>query len=121
MNIEELRDHCLSVRCAYESFPFGHDVLVFKIMGKMFACADLAPRDGMLRVDLKCDPERSALLRERYTGITRGHYGETLLWNAVALESDVPDAMIRQLIEHSVDEVLKNLPKSKIREYLNGL
>lgn len=120
MNIEELRDYCLSVRGAEESFPFGYDVLVFKVMGKMFAYIGIEPKDGMLSVNLKCDPERSEHLRERYAGVSRGHYGNTLLWNAVTLESDVPDALIRELIEHSVEEVVKSLPRAKRQEYLDG-
>ena len=31
MNIEEFRDHCLSVREAEECFPFGEDTLVYKV------------------------------------------------------------------------------------------
>ena len=40
MNIEAFRDYCLSKKGVTESLPFGPDVLVFKVMGKMFAlCA----------------------------------------------------------------------------------
>jgi predicted DNA-binding protein (MmcQ/YjbR family) len=116
MNIEELREYCLSVRGAEESFPFDETTLVFKIVGKMFAFTGLDAADGRFVVCLKCDPDRSVLLRERYTGVGRSHYGgQTLLWNGVALDSDVPDELIRELIDHSVEEVLKKLPK-KIRE-----
>lgn len=87
-------------------------------MGKMFAYTDLEPKDGTFSVNLKCDPERSESLRERYAGVHRGHY-DTLLWNAVALESDVPDDLICELIRHSVDEVVKSMPKSKRRQYLD--
>lgn len=117
MNIEELREYCLSVKGSSESFPFDDAVLVFKIMGKMFAYIWLEPRDGRFRVELKCDPERSAELRERYEGIRAGHYSGTLLWNAVYLESDVPDCLIRELIDHSVDEVVKKLTRAKRKEY----
>lgn len=118
MNIEELREFCLSVRGSSEGFPFDDTVLVFKIMGKMFAYIGLEPRDGRLRVEMKCDPERSIELRERYDGITAGHYSGSLLWNAVYLDSDVPADLIRELILHSVDEVVKKLPRAKQKEYL---
>ncbi|MDR2009442.1 MAG: MmcQ/YjbR family DNA-binding protein [Bacteroidales bacterium] len=119
MNIEELREYCLSVKDTTESLPFlGHNVLVFKIMDKMYAFAPLEPKDGRFKVDLKCDPERSVELRERYTGITPGHVPSALSWNSVYLESDVPDHLIRELIRNSVDEVIKNLPKKKREEYL---
>lgn len=118
MNIEELRDYCLSVRGASESFPFDDTVLVFKIMGKMFAYIGLEPRDGCFRVEMKCDPERTLELRERYDGIGPGHFSSSLLWNAVRLDGDVPDNLIKELIAHSVDEVVKKLPRAKRKEYL---
>lgn len=119
MNIEELRDHCLAVREAEECFPFGPDVATYKIMGKAFAFLELTPRNGTFKVDLKCDPERSIDLRERYHGVGRGHAGEQcLLWNGVTLDSDVPDDVIVELIEHSADQVISALPRYKRQEYL---
>ena len=117
MNIEELREYCLSVKGAAESFPFDDTVLVFKIMDKMFAYIGLEPRDGIFRVQMKCDPVRSEELRDRYEGIGPGHFSTSMLWNAVCLESDVPDELIRELIAHSVEEVVKKLTKAKREEY----
>ncbi|SBW02001.1 conserved hypothetical protein [uncultured Dysgonomonas sp.] len=119
MNIEELRDYCISVKGATESFPFNEMTLVFKVMGKMFAYTRLKPKDGGFSVDLKCDPEKSADLRERYRGVGHGTHTQGLLWNKVCLDSDVPDNLIEELIKHSVDEVIKKLPKKKRYEYLN--
>ncbi|MDR2148049.1 MAG: MmcQ/YjbR family DNA-binding protein, partial [Tannerella sp.] len=100
MNIEELRNCCISVKGASESFPLDETTLVFKVMGKMFAYTGLEPKDGQFRVDLKCDPEKSCELREKYEGIRRGTHTRELMWNAVYLESDVPDSLIRELIAH---------------------
>ncbi|MCD8193375.1 MAG: MmcQ/YjbR family DNA-binding protein [Tannerellaceae bacterium] len=119
MNIEELRDHCLQVKGATESFPFDDTILVFKVMEKMFAYISIAPKDGRFQVNLKCDPEQSVILRDKYNGITHGTHTRTLLWNTVYLESDVPDTLIKELILHSVDEVIKKLPKKKREAYLN--
>jgi predicted DNA-binding protein (MmcQ/YjbR family) len=118
MNIEELREYCIAVKGASESFPFDETTLVFKIMGKMFAYIGLEPKDGQLAVNLKCAPEKSIELREKYGGIRNGiHCPQGFLWNAVHMESDVPDRLIKELIEHSVEEVIKNLPKKKQAEY----
>lgn len=117
MNIEELREYCLSVKGCSESTPFlQNSVLAFKVMDKMFAFIELEPKDGRFCVCLKCHPEKSVELRERYTGITRTMF-QTLLWNAVYLESDVPDQLIKKLIDHSAEETIKKLPKSKREEY----
>jgi predicted DNA-binding protein (MmcQ/YjbR family) len=118
MNIEQLREYCISIKGAPESFPFDETTLVFKVMEKMFAYIGLEPKDGRFAVNLKCSPEKSIELRERYQGINNGiHMPQGLLWNAVCLESDVPDGLIQELIKHSVEEVIKKLPKNKQHEY----
>lgn len=119
MNIEELREHCLAVRGAEENLQTRHTILAFKVMGKVFAYIDIEPRDGRLRVEMKCDRNRSIELRERYEGISSGLFPNATMWNAVYLESDVPDTMIVELIAHSVDEVIKNLPRKKQQEYFD--
>jgi predicted DNA-binding protein (MmcQ/YjbR family) len=118
MNIEEFREICLSVKGVEETMPFDDDTPVYKVMGKMFAYFGLTPKDGRFVASLKCDPERSADLREKYYGVDKPiHSADTLKWNSVYLESDVPDALIRDLIFHSAEEVVRNLPKYKQKEY----
>jgi len=118
MNVEELREHCLSVKGAEECMPFDEDTMVYKVMGKMFAYFALTPKNGEFWVCMKCDPERSVDLRERYRGVYKGdHAGDSLLWNNIAINSDVPDPLIVELIHHSVSEVIKKLPKYKQQAY----
>jgi predicted DNA-binding protein (MmcQ/YjbR family) len=117
MNIEELRARCLAVKGASESFPFDESTLVFKVMSKMFAYIGLEPKDGLFRVNLKCDPDKSFELRERYEGVRQGIHTGSYMWNSVDLASDVPDGLIKELIAHSVEEVIKKLPKKKQEEY----
>lgn len=119
MNIEEFREYCLSIKGSSESLPFlRHNILVFKVMDKMFTYIPLEPKDGVFKANLKCDPEKSIELREKYNGITETDF-KTPSWNLVALDSDVPDDLIKELIRHSVDEVIKKLSKRKREEYLN--
>jgi predicted DNA-binding protein (MmcQ/YjbR family) len=118
MDIETLREHCLAVVGAEECMPFDDDTVVYKIMGKMFAYYALTPRDGNFWVVMKCDPDRSIELRERYNGVFKGyHSGASALWNTVVIASDVPDRLIVELIHHSVDEVVKRLPRYRQAEY----
>jgi predicted DNA-binding protein (MmcQ/YjbR family) len=37
-------------------------------------------------------------------------------WNTVEIESGVPDAELRKMIDHSYDLVVKRLPKSTARK-----
>lgn len=118
MNIESFREHCLAIKGATESMPFiDPNVVVFKVMDKMFAMLSLTPKDGIFKADMKCDPELTLEFREKYAGIGSGHVPSTLLWHRITLESDVPDKLIVELIEHAVAEVIKKLPKKKQAEY----
>ena len=120
MNIEQFREHCLSIKGAKESTPFiDPNVLVFKVVEKMFCMLSLEPKDGIFWVDLKSNPEYTQELREKYSGIGPGHVKSTLLWHRVTLDSDVPDKLIIELIHHSVDEIIKKLPKVKREAYNN--
>lgn len=119
MNIEELREHCMTIRGATESFPFDESTLVFKVMNKMFAYISLTPKDGRFRVCLKCDPAKTVELRELYEGVADGYHTKTLLWHSVYIDSDVPDKLIGELIQHSLDEVIKKLPKKERLKYID--
>lgn len=114
MNIEEIREYCISKKATTEEFPFDETTLVFKVMGKMFACIDI---DNPEWLDLKCNPEYALELRERYMGIEGAFHFNKKHWNQVATEGDVPDDLIRQLIDHSYDEVIKKFTR-KMKEEL---
>jgi len=109
MDLAQFREYCLSKPGATENTPFGPDVLVFKIGGKMFALAAL---DEMpTRVNLKCDPDLALELRDRYEQVTPGYHMNKKHWNTVEIENGVPDSEVRKMIDHSYDLVTRSLPK----------
>ena len=108
MFLEELRTYCLEKKGVEEAFPFGPNVLVFKVGGKMFALCDV---DSFDYVNLKSDPERAIDLRERYDGIQPGYHMSKVHWNSVYVNKDVSTALIIELVDHSYDLVLNSLPK----------
>lgn len=110
MNIEEIREYCLSKPEVTESFPFDEFSLVFKVMDKMFALLPLELND---RISLKCDPERAIELRETYRGVEGAYYFNKKYWNSVRLDADVPEELVKELIDHSYDEVVKKLPRKQ--------
>jgi predicted DNA-binding protein (MmcQ/YjbR family) len=122
MNIEQLRESCLAIKGAEECMPFDDDTMVYKVSGKMFAYYALTPKNGEFWVVLKCEPERALALRERYQGVYKGyHSGSSAMWNTVSIDSDVPDNLIVEMIQHSVDEVIKKLPKYKQKAYYESV
>ena len=98
MNIETLREYCISKKHATESFPFGEDTLVFKVNGKIFALVNL---DGDLSINLKCDPAFAIELRERYSSVTPGYHMNKKHWNTILFDGSVPDKEVFSWIDHS--------------------
>ena len=118
MNIEELRDFCISKKGVTEHFPFDEVTLVFKVMNKMFALSGLDDWEkGVQKINLKCNPENAIALREEYDGINPGWHMNKVHWNTVTLNnSDVSDDLVRELIDHSYDLVVTSLPKKTKKE-----
>lgn len=114
MDIEKLREYCISKKGATEEFPFGEDTLVFKVGGKMFALTGL---DGDLSINLKCDPELAIELRERYPSVQPGYHMNKTHWNTVFIDGSVSDMLVCEWIDHSYEIVVGKLPK-KMREAL---
>jgi predicted DNA-binding protein (MmcQ/YjbR family) len=113
MDFAQFREYCLSKPRATEGTPFGPDVLVFKVGGKMFALAAL---DEMpTTVNLKCDPDLALDLRDRYEQVRPGYHMNKKHWNTVEIEGSIPDAELRKMIDHSYDLVVETLPKSTAR------
>ena len=109
MDLAQFREYCLSKPRATEGTPFGPDVLVFKVSGKMFALAALD--EVPTTVNLKCDPDLALELRDRYEQVTPGYHMNKKHWNTVGIEGGIPDPELRKMIDHSYDLVAKGLRK----------
>jgi predicted DNA-binding protein (MmcQ/YjbR family) len=118
MNLEVFVEYCLSKKGVTESFPFGGDTLVFKVMNKIFALSgiDTVP----FKANLKCDPDWAVELREAHEDILPGYHMNKQHWNTVNMEEQLDESLIRKMIDHSYDLVVKSLPK-KDREILDQL
>ncbi|PKV85656.1 MmcQ/YjbR family DNA-binding protein [Streptomyces sp. TLI_146] len=110
MTPQELRAFCLAFNAATEEFPFDARTSVFKVLGKMFALSNL---DGTpLTANLKCDPDDAVRLRAEYPAIVPGWHMNKRHWNTVDVDQ-LPDRLVRELIEDSYDLVVAGLPKAE--------
>lgn len=120
MIADSLRDRVIAACSAKpgsaEDYPFGDEVAVFKVVGKMFALVTLGP--SPCSVSLKCDPDLAAGLRRRYAAITAGYHLHKRHWNTVTLDGSVPEAELLDLIDHSYELVVARLPRAE-RDKLN--
>lgn len=108
---EDLKSACLSFAGAREEFPFGEEVSVFKVAGKIFAITELA--SDPLEVSLKCEPDLAVQLRAAYPTVRPGYHLNKRHWNTVTIDGAVPDRTVLDMIEDSYDLVVAALPRAK--------
>lgn len=111
MNIEQFRAYCLSKPGTSEDFPFDEVTLCLRVMGKIFAIAGLDAE--RLEVALKCDPDHAVELRERYAEVRPGWHMNKKHWNTVDFEGSLEPSLLRHLIDHSYEQVVKTLKKAE--------
>ncbi|SEG13901.1 MmcQ/YjbR family DNA-binding protein [Parabacteroides chinchillae] len=116
MNIEEVREYCLSLRNVTECLPFDDVSLVFKVENKMFLLLPLDALEPCL--SLKCSTDYVEDLRERFKAVEPAWHFNKKYWNTIYLERDMGDGDIKYWICHSYREVIAKLPK-KIRDLYN--
>jgi predicted DNA-binding protein (MmcQ/YjbR family) len=113
MDLAAFREYCLTKPRATEETPFGPDVLVFKVSGKIFALAALD--EVPPRVNLKCSPDLALDLRDRYEQVTPGYHMNKKHWNTVEIQSGIPDVELQKWIDHSYELVSRRLPKARVK------
>jgi predicted DNA-binding protein (MmcQ/YjbR family) len=115
MNVEELRAYCLSLKNATEDMPFEDEYLIFRVFGKWFAVIPL--NDPELKISVKCDPAKAIELREQYNCVEPAWHFNKKYWNSIILNRDMNDENVKYWIRHSVEEVVKKMPKKTQLEY----
>jgi predicted DNA-binding protein (MmcQ/YjbR family) len=106
---DEARTILLEQPAAGESTPFGPDVLVYKVAGRMFATLAVDEATETVRMNLKCDPERAERLRAEHEAILPGYHMNKRHWNTLVLDGSLPSGLVRELIEHSWELVVAGL------------
>lgn len=108
MDIESIREYCLSLPLATEDMAFGDVCLLFRVCDKIFGCLGLDMSDCLA---VKSDPEVAIDLRERYAEIEPAYHWNKKYWIQISLNGGLSDAMIKSLIRSSYAQVVKKLPK----------
>ncbi len=108
MDIETLRDYCLSLKGAEEKMPFDDKVLVFTVKDKMFCLTDIEDYEF---INVKCNPEVAIELRERYSDVIPGFHMNKKHWNSIKPKGRISDELIKKLVLDSYHLVVAGLPK----------
>jgi predicted DNA-binding protein (MmcQ/YjbR family) len=105
MNIEALREYCLSKPGVEETLPFGPDTLVYKVGGRIFLLTGLDNDD--FRFNLKCDPDKAIELREEFPCVIPGYHMNKKHWNTIVVDGSVSNNQLKEWIDHSYQLVAK--------------
>ena len=99
MNHKTVEDYILSMPNAVREYPFGEGVAVYKVGGKMFAL--ISEGKMPVKLSLKCDPELSKVLREKYESVMPGYHLNKKHWNTIVLTGQLSWEEVQDLIRHS--------------------
>ena len=91
----------------------------YHIGGKMFAAVLLDHNDQPYYINLKLEPSEGELMRAQYADIIPGYYSDKRCWNSVKADGEVPDEVLKALLDRSCALVLEGLPKARQREALS--
>ncbi len=105
MDHKTIEEYVLSMANARLDYPFGEGVAVYKVKDKMFAL--IAEDTKPLRISLKCDPQLSVILREKYETVLEGYHLNKKHWNTIILTGQLPWEEIKGFILHSYNLVTK--------------
>jgi predicted DNA-binding protein (MmcQ/YjbR family) len=110
LSLEEISEYASELAGVVEEQPFGPEVDVLKVGGKIFAI--LSPESSPEAISLKCEPELALELRDQYSAVIPGYHLNKRHWNTVQLDGTVPDDVILQMVTHSYEQVVAGLPTS---------
>ena len=99
MDHKSVEEYVLSMPNARLEYPFGKEAAVYKVGDKMFAL--IAEGSHPVRISLKCDPQLSQILRERYESVMPGYHLNKKHWNTIILSGQLPWEEVQDLIRHS--------------------
>jgi predicted DNA-binding protein (MmcQ/YjbR family) len=109
MSRDNVLEFCATLPEAVEDDPFGDEVAVFKVGGRMFALVMLDRTPGF--VNLKCEPDLALELRARHPAVRPGYHANKRHWNSVDLDGSIDGLELCEMIEHSYDLVVAGLPR----------
>lgn len=110
MNIESLREYCLSKPGVEETLPFGPDTLVYKVGGKIFLLTGLDSE--VLQFNVKCNPDKAIELREEFSCVLPGYHMNKKHWNTIVVDGSVSSRQLKEWIDHSY-ELVSPIKKKK--------
>ena len=105
-----IQSHCLSKKAAEEEYKPEWDAIRYMVCGKMFAVIHNDGK-GLQVISVKLTPEHGIELREKYDEIIPGYHFNKTHWSSVYLNGNLPEKVLKQMLDESYELVCKKLPK----------
>ena len=118
MKYEWLDEYLLKMPGVTKDLQKDWNWIRYQIGGKMFAAICLDDNDTPYYITLKLEPLEGDFWRKQYEDIIPGYYMNKTHWNSVKAEGNVPDDILKDLLEKAYKIVLGSLSKKKQKEIL---
>ena len=111
-----IEEYLLSKKGAHKDFKEEWKWDRYLIEDKMFVaiCYDNNHKD--VYITLKLEPLEGDFLRRQYEDIIPGYYMNKTHWNSIKTDGNVPDELLKELLDKSYELVLGGFSKKKQKE-----
>lgn len=110
MKYEWLNEYCLGKKASKMDFKIEWDATRYLIGDKMFVMQG-NDKEKRCIITLKCEPSFGQFLRSQYKDIIPGYYMNKQHWNSVYIDGEVPDDVLKEMVDMSYDLVLNSFSK----------
>ena len=118
MKYKWIDEYCLAKKGSETDYKFEWQATRYMLKGKMFAMLG-SDKEGKPIITVKLNPMRGEMLRSEYKDIVHGYYMNKTHWNSLYLDGDVPDEVLKSMLDESYAILLASFSKKAQQEILN--
>lgn len=119
MKYNWIDDFLLSKKGVTKDFQEDWNWIRYKIDNKMFVAICLDYDNNTKYITLKLNPIDGEFFRNSYEDIILGYYMNKIHWNSIKADGNVPDSIVKELLDKSYNEILNKMTKKKRTEILS--
>lgn len=119
MKYDFIDDFLLSKKGVTKDFQADWNWIRYKVDDKMFVAVCLNSDNKPKYITLKLNPIDGEFFRNTYEDIIPGYYMNKIHWNSIKADGDVPENVVKDLLDKSYTEILNKLTKKKRAEILS--
>ena len=119
MKYNWIDSYLLNKKGVTKDFKIEWNWIRYQIGGKMFAAICLNGNGEPYYITLKLKPDEGEFLRQQFSDIIPGYYMNKTHWNSIKPDGEVPDDLLKEMLDKSYQLVLNSLSRKKQEEILS--